>query len=59
VSPEFLHKFSISIYFLVPFIFGLFSILTSLVSFQVIDYGRIPIFPVLKNLSFEAIEAMV
>jgi len=33
-----MRKFSISIYFLVPFIFGLFSILTCLVSFQVIDY---------------------
>ncbi len=33
-----MRKLSISIYVLVPFIFGLFSVLTCLVSFQIIDY---------------------
>lgn len=33
-----MNRFSISIYLLVPFIFGLFSILTCLVSFQIVNY---------------------
>ena len=38
IKGQSMGRFSVSIYFLVPFIFGLFSILTCLVSFQIVNY---------------------